>query len=159
MKAPLVKQASVLLLASAFSLATALCASTQNTPVGQSVPSGPVSFSFTNSTVPVYDLTGSYQFDQEVLAAGGTTMNLSLGFSVQQDAAGRLRGSGVTNMQIGTNLVAAQYTCHWKGKRRRRQSDARYVVDPLAGAGHRCRSQRPPQRFRSNTTWRSVRGS
>ena len=65
MKVPLVKQASALLLASAFSLATAWCASTQSTPVGQSVPSGPVSFSFTSPTVPVYDLTGSYQFDHK----------------------------------------------------------------------------------------------
>ena len=110
MKVPLVKQASVLLLASAFSLATAWCASTQSTPISQSVPSGPVSFSFTSPAVPVYDLTGSYQFDHQVLAAGGTPMNLSLGFSVQQDAAGLLRSSGVTNVQIGTNLVAAQYT-------------------------------------------------
>ena len=37
-------------------------------------------------------------------------MNLSLGFSVQQDATGLLRGSGVTNVLIGTDLVAAQYT-------------------------------------------------
>jgi hypothetical protein len=110
MKAPLVKQASVLLLASAFSLATALCASTQNTAVSQSVPSGPVSFSFTSSTAPVYDLTGSYQFEQQTLATGGTPLDLSLGFSIQQDAAGRLRGSGVTNVQIGDDVVAARYT-------------------------------------------------
>ncbi len=110
MKAPLVKQAPVLLWAAAFSLGTVLCASTQNPAVSQSVPSGPVSFSFTNSTASVYDLTGSYQFDQQALAAGVTPLNLSLGFSVQQDATGLLRGSGVTNVLIGTNLVAAQYT-------------------------------------------------
>jgi hypothetical protein len=110
MKAPLVKQASVLLLASAFSLATALCASTPNTAVSQSVPSGPVSFSFTSSTAPVYDLTGSYQLDQQVLAAGGTPVNLSLGVSFQQDAMGRLRGSGVTNVQIGNDFSAATYS-------------------------------------------------
>ena len=109
-KVPLVKQASVLLLAAAFSVATALCVSTQNTAVSQAVPSGPVSFSFSSSTVPVYDLTGSYQFDHQVSAAGSGPMLLSLGFSVQQDATGVLRGAGVTNVQIGTNLVSAQYT-------------------------------------------------
>lgn len=108
MKAPFVKQA--LLLAFVFSVAAALCASTQNTPAGQSVPSGPVSFSFTNLTAPVYDLTGSYQFDQQALVAGGTPVNLSMGFSVQQDAAGRLRGSGVTNVQIGSDFYAATYS-------------------------------------------------
>ena len=110
MKALLVKQVSVLLWAAALSLGSALCASTSNTAVSQSVPSGPVSFSFTNSTAPVYDLTGSYQFDQQALAAGVMPLNLSLGFSVQQDATGLLRGSGATNVLIGTNLVAAHYT-------------------------------------------------
>ncbi len=60
-----------------------------------------MSFSFTNLTAPVYDLTGSYQFDQQALAAGGTPVNLSLGFAVQQDATGRLRGSGATNVLVG----------------------------------------------------------
>ena len=110
MKAPLVRQASVWLLATLCSLATTLRASTQNTAVSQSISSGPVSFAFNSSTVPVYDLTGSYQFDQQALVPGGAPMNLSLGFSVQQDATGLLRGSGVTNVLIGTNLVAAQYT-------------------------------------------------
>jgi len=109
MKVPLVKQASVLLLASAFSFAAAFCATTQNTLVAQAAPSGPITFSFTGSTAPVYDLTGSYQFDQQTQAAAGTPVNLALGFSVRQDAAGRLRGSGVTNVQIGADLVAAQY--------------------------------------------------
>ncbi len=43
------------------------------------------------------------------MLAGGRSVNLSLGLSVQQDAAGRLRGSGVTNIQVGNELVAASY--------------------------------------------------
>lgn len=137
MKAPLVKQASVLLLGSAFSVGTALCASTQSMLADQLAPSGPVSFSFTSSTAPVYDLTGSYQFDQQALAAGGTPMNLSLGFSVQQDAAGRLRGSGVTNVQIGTNFFAAQYTVNGGvtgggGKATRAKFSIRWLVQDTA---------------------------
>ena len=110
MKAPLVRQASVWLLATLCSLATTLRAGTQNTAVSPSIPSGPVSFAFNSSTTPVYDLTGSYQLDQQALVPGGAPMNLSLGFSVQQDATGLLRGSGVTNVLVGTNLVSAQYT-------------------------------------------------
>jgi hypothetical protein len=114
MRIPLVKQVSCLLLASAFSLATALSASSQDTSVGQAAPSGPVSLSFTNSAAPVYDLTGSYQIDQQFVAAHGVPVNLSLGFSVQQDATGRLRGSGVTNIQVGTDLPAAAFSVNGK---------------------------------------------
>ncbi len=110
MKTSLVKQASALLVASVFSFATVLCASTQNMPGGQAAPSGPVSLSLTNATALVYDLTSRYQFGHEVVVAGGRTVMVSLGFSVQQDAAGVLQGSGVTNIQVGDELVAASYS-------------------------------------------------
>jgi len=110
MNTPLGKQVSVLCLASAFSFATVLCASTQNMLGGQAAPSGPVSFSLTNATALVYDLTGRYQFGHEVVVAGGRTVMVSLGLSVQQDAAGVLRGSGVTNIQVGNELIAASYS-------------------------------------------------
>ncbi|MCX6927784.1 MAG: multiheme c-type cytochrome, partial [Verrucomicrobia bacterium] len=110
-KAQLIKQGLVLLLMLAFSLAVAFCANAQNTLAGQQALSGPVSFSFASSMAPVYDLTGSYQFDQQAQVKGVAPLNLSLGFSMQQDAAGRLRGAGITNLMIGasTNLVAARY--------------------------------------------------
>ena len=88
------------------SLGTAAAATT---PAVLAAPSGPVNFSFTNSAVAVYDLTGSYQFDHVVALAGGKTINVSLGLSVQQDALGGLRGSGTTNLQVGNELVGAAY--------------------------------------------------
>src|SRR5512140_1648448 len=90
MRTPLIKQALWLLLASALSFASGWCARAQNTASNQAVSSGAVGFFFTNSTATVYDLTGSYQFEQQAAARGSTPLDLSLGFSVQQDAAGRL---------------------------------------------------------------------
>ena len=132
MKALLVKQASALLLVSALSLATALSATT---PAGQPAISGPVNFSITNPTVPVYDLTGSYQFDHLVGLARGKTVDVSLGLAVQQDAAGGLRGAGVTNIQVGDELVRRGVQGQRKGHGRRRQTDPRDVVGPLGVAG------------------------
>jgi hypothetical protein len=114
MNTPLGKQVSVFFLASVFSFATVLCGSTQNGLGAQAAPSGPFSLSFTNSSALVYDLTGSYQFDQEVMLAGGGTVKVSLGLSVQQDAVGGLRGSGVTNIQVGNEVVAASYSASGK---------------------------------------------
>jgi len=114
MQAPLVKQGFVLLLASAWALATGWCVSTQNSAASPSAPSGPVSFLFTRSTAPVYDLTGSYQFDQQAVGAGGAPVTLSLGLAVQQDATGRLRGSGTTNVQVGDAVSSATYSVNGK---------------------------------------------
>jgi cytochrome c553 len=68
-----------------------------------------VSFSFTNPVAPVYDLTGSYQFEQQVIEAGGATVPLILGLTLTQDVAGRLHGSGTTTVQIGNGSESATY--------------------------------------------------
>jgi hypothetical protein len=76
-------------------------------------PSGFVGFSFdTNS--PVYDLTGSLQFDQTMSGAGDTETPLSYGINVTQDARGFITGSGVIVVAVGNDFVAAEYTA--KGK-------------------------------------------
>jgi hypothetical protein len=110
MKALLTKQVLVLLPGLPLVLATALCAGSATSLASQPVPSGPVGFSFANPSVPVYDLTGSYQFNHGVKIAGGATVNLSLGCSLVQDAAGRLQGAGITNIQVGNDSLAAQYS-------------------------------------------------
>ena len=140
MRVPLVKQASGLLLAWAFLAAGGLRASTPNSQLVSTALSGPMNFSFTSSTAPLYDLTGSYQFEQQVLAPGGAPVDLVLGFSVQQDASGKLRGVGVTNVQVGANTVAAQYTVNGAivgggGKATRAKFSIRWQVqDAAAGA-------------------------
>ena len=139
MKALLTKQVLVLFPGLPIVLATALCAGTATSLAGQPAPSGPVGFSFANPNVPVYDLTGSYEFSHVVTLAGGGTVNLSLGCSLAQDAAGRLRGSGVTNIQVGNDFLAAQYSVNGTvtgggGGATRASLSARWVV-PGAGAG------------------------
>ena len=110
MKALLTKKALVLLPRLPFFLAAAVCAGPVAGLAGQPALSGPVGFSFTYLNVPVYDLSGSYQFNHPATIAGGTTVNLSLGCSLTQDAAGRLQGAGVTNVQVGNNFLPAQYS-------------------------------------------------
>ncbi len=78
--------------------------------LAQEAPSGLVSFAFNKSTVPVWDLTGDYQFDQSIQAVGDTTVDLSFGISITNDVQGRLRGSGVAFVAVGNDLVAGNYT-------------------------------------------------
>ncbi len=110
MKAYLTKKALVLLPRLPSFLAAALCAGPVTGVAGQPAPSGPFGFSFSNPNVPVYDLSGSYQFNHPATIAGGATVNLSLSCSLTQDAAGRLQGSGVTNVQVGNDLLPAQFS-------------------------------------------------
>jgi hypothetical protein len=136
-KAPLTKHASVLFLALTCSVTNWCCASAPSAPAGQTTLSGPVNFAFTRSMAPIYDLTGSYQFDQQALAAGGAPLDLRLGFFVQQDAAGRLRGSGVTKVLMGTNVVTAQYIINGAvsgggGKATRAKLSIRWLVQDAA---------------------------
>ncbi len=74
---------------------------------GQAAPA-PVNLSFTGSTAPVYDLTGEYRFDQQLLIAG-VPSRLTLSLTVRQDAAGRLLGSGSTIIYLGQDAYAATY--------------------------------------------------
>jgi hypothetical protein len=140
MKALLTKQGLVLLPGLPLILATALCGGTAKSLAAQSgLPAGPVSFSFTNQSLPVYDLTGSYQFNHGVTVPGHGTVNLALGCSLAQDAAGRLCGAGVTNIQVGNDLLPAQYTVSGTvtgggGRATRASFSARWVV-PGTGAG------------------------
>ena len=140
MKTRLTKQVLALLPGLPLLLAAALCAGAAKSLASQPGPSGPVGFSFTNLSLPVYDLTGSYEFNHGITVAGGATVNLSLGCSVQQDAAGRLSGAGVTNIQVGDDLLAAQYTVNGTvtgggGKGTRASLSVRWVVPDTSGGG------------------------
>src|SRR5262245_19911981 len=71
-------------------------------------------FSFDNTTAPVYDLSGPYTFTLPVDGAGNLVLGLSFGAGISQDQNGKLTGSGVTLLYIGTESVAASYDL--KGK-------------------------------------------
>jgi hypothetical protein len=76
-------------------------------------PSGIVVFSFdTNS--PVYDFTGSLQFDQTMSGTAQSELGLSYGINVTQDARGFITGSGVIEVAVGNDFVAAEYTANGK---------------------------------------------
>ena len=139
MKALFTKRALVLLPRLPLFLATLMCAGSSTSVAGQPGLTGPLSFSFTNSNLAVYDLSGSYQFNHGLTVAGGATMNLLLGCFLQQDAAGRLRGAAVTNIQVGSDFLAAQYSVNGTvtggaGKATRALLSVRWVV-PGTGAG------------------------
>ena len=76
-------------------------------------PSGFVGFAF-DTNAPVYDLTGSLLFDQTMSGAGDSDSLLSYGINVIQDARGFITGSGLIQVAVGNDFVAAEYTA--KGK-------------------------------------------
>ena len=139
MKALLTKQVLVLFPGLPLVLAAAMCAGSTASLAAQLGSSGPIGFSFPNLSVPVYDLTGSYQFDHGITVAGGAKVNLSLGCSLVQDAAGRLNGAGVTSVQVGSDSLTAQYSVNGMvtgggGKATRVSLSASWVVqNPSAG--------------------------
>lgn len=71
-------------------------------------PSGFVVFSF-DTNAPLYDFTGSLQFDQTMSGAGQSEVGLSYGINVTQDARGFITGSGFTEVAAGNDFVAAEY--------------------------------------------------
>jgi len=77
-------------------------------------PSGLINFSFSANDAPVYDLGGSFQFDQTIIGAGQTEFGLSYGINLAEDNRGFLTGSGVTAVAVGDNFVAADYTARGK---------------------------------------------
>ena len=140
MKALSSKQVLVLLRGLPLILATAICGGSMTSLARQPAPSGPVGISFTGTSVPVYDLSGSYLFNHQAMLAGGMTVNLSLGCSLSQDAGGRLRGSGVTDIQMGNALVAAQYSASGTvtgggGKAARAALSVRWLVPSTTAGG------------------------
>jgi hypothetical protein len=71
-------------------------------------PSGSVSFTFDRATFPVWDFTGAYQFNQQIVG-NGILLPLSLQVFITHSLAGRLSGTGATMATIGQDLVAANY--------------------------------------------------
>src|SRR5207253_5977439 len=73
-------------------------------------PNGTVRFSFDAATAPVYDLTGSFGFEQTIIGAGGAEVALTFGIDLTQDVRGLIFGSGETIVNVGNDFVAAGYT-------------------------------------------------
>lgn len=69
------------------------------------LPPNPVTFDFGSAT-PVFDLTGSYQFDQQITGVGGSQSDLSFGITLANTTSGGLSGSGTTLVYIGGGSIA-----------------------------------------------------
>ena len=104
MKALLTKQVLVLLPGLPLFLATALCAGSATSLAGQPAPirAGQLLLHQPRSCRSMTSLAAT-SLTTRLTVAGGATVNLSLGCSLQQDAAGRLRGAGATNIQVGND--------------------------------------------------------
>jgi len=74
-------------------------------------PSGQINFSFDPAVLPLWDFSGTFQpTNQTIQGAGGSDVPLSLAADLTQAANGRLTGSGLTVVGIGSDFVAANYT-------------------------------------------------
>lgn len=72
-------------------------------------PTGHAAFAFDDSNLPVYDLSGSYEFNTPMTGAGGTPINLSLPVVIEHQMSGLLTGSGIAIMRIDNEAVGAEY--------------------------------------------------
>jgi hypothetical protein len=73
-------------------------------------PSGNISFSFDTATIPVWDLSGAYQIEQDMIGTEGTLTHVSYSIYIVQDSTGRLRNSDTTTIYVGDNAMAVKYT-------------------------------------------------
>ena len=71
-------------------------------------PSGRVSFALDRTTFPVWDFTGPYQLNQQLVGSGGS-LPLSFLVNMTHDLSGRLSGAGTTLVTLGSDVVAANY--------------------------------------------------
>jgi hypothetical protein len=78
-------------------------------PAFAQAPSGAIGFTFDRTTIPIWDFTGAYQFNQQMVSSGGS-MALSFPLSINHDLAGGLSGSGTTLVTIGPESDAASPT-------------------------------------------------
>jgi hypothetical protein len=73
-------------------------------------PSGVYTNLITPDIAPVYDLTGSYVLDQNVIGLGGTSVELTFQINLNQTVQGRLMNvDNVTLVGIGNSTVGGRY--------------------------------------------------
>ena len=95
-------------------------------------PSGVITNFISGQTAPVYDLTGSYAFDQQILGVGGTPIDLSFGVTIFQGVQGQLRimdpTSPFTFVNIGNNQVVARYSLNGRILTSKGETHAKFNV-------------------------------
>jgi hypothetical protein len=73
-------------------------------------PSGDFTLDFDAGTTPLIDLGGEFNTSQNIVGAGGTLTPLNYSITLTNDANGKLHGTGVAILQIGNDVVAAEYS-------------------------------------------------
>src|SRR6185369_14776780 len=71
-------------------------------------PLGTFDFGFDEDHA-LFDVTGDYGVDLIVNEGTAQQIEIGIGYHMDQDARGRLTGSGVTGVQIGDQFVAGVY--------------------------------------------------
>src|SRR5262245_17155587 len=77
-------------------------------------PSGFVEFDFSAPDVPVWDIGGDMSISQDMVGSSGQPVPLVFGFTLTQDAGGKLSASGPGFVQVGNDFPVGTYSV--KGK-------------------------------------------
>ena len=77
-------------------------------------PSGTLIFRFNTNNAPLWDLSGSYEFTQQLIGVDGRPVDVTFGITITQDDRGRISGNEVTIVSVGGNLVGGEYKVHGK---------------------------------------------
>jgi len=72
-------------------------------------PSGSFEYNFTTNSVPLWDLTGAYELEQEISGTAGQVIPLKFTVVVEHSAKGRLIGEGSTTGMIGDSPVTGDF--------------------------------------------------
>jgi hypothetical protein len=84
------------------------------TGVHATPPLGSFVYDFTATNTPLWDLSGPLELNQQILAAAGTGIPLSIPVTVDQSIKGRLDGAGFTTVLVDTNAITARYRVEGK---------------------------------------------
>jgi hypothetical protein len=72
-------------------------------------PVGSFEYDLNSTNAPLWDLSGPLEFNQEIIAAAGAGVPMSLPLTVDQNIRGRIDGAGIAGITVGTNIVSARY--------------------------------------------------
>lgn len=97
-------------------------------------PSGYVIVDFDSITAPIWDLSGPYTLDAPANGSGGQELPVVYSVYIEHKVNGALRGSGTTNVRIGNEYAAANYTISGKVNGANGLTRADFVVT-LKGRG------------------------
>jgi len=73
------------------------------------VPSGQYEYTFDTNNAPLWDLSGEYELEQDIIGSAGQETPVKFVIIVEHDAKGRLIGAGSSEGMIGDSPVGGEY--------------------------------------------------